>query len=254
MHAEWESSLPRACLPGLGPPLAGPGSTCEWGSCDSEAEFPEGWPQACIKLPRPELVKGLFPRGEDGRAGGGEERMILRQGRSCTFVGGHEVLSLVFAVVEATGEDQVIIVTLEEESVRSATGQEGAPFGGGTAILLPLGSWGGSHPRVPPIHLLVLFGGVQLAKSDLELPLLGLASGCPLSCPGCGRPCSEAGYGLSLSAAGLTSWPVMSSLRKAMDSSSLPRLVRARRQESRLSNRRSRNSMDFRAFSCTTRA
>lgn len=66
--------------------------------------------------------------------------MILRRRQSCTFVGGHEVLGLVFTVVEAAGEDQVIVVTLEEESVRSATGQEGAPFGGGTGILLPLGS------------------------------------------------------------------------------------------------------------------
>lgn len=159
MHAEWESSLPKAWLPGLDPPLVGPGSTWEWGTCDSEVGFPEGWPEACIKLPRPELVRGPFPR----MAGRGEREgwMILRQRQSCTFVGGHEVLSLVFAVVEATGEDQVIVVTLEEESVRRATGQEGAPFGESTDTLLPLGFWGASHPRVPPTHVLVLRGGVQ---------------------------------------------------------------------------------------------
>lgn len=68
--------------------------------------------------------------------------MILRQRQNCTFVGGHEVLSLVFAVVEATGEYQVIVVTLGEESVRNATGQEGAPFRGGTGILVPSGVLG----------------------------------------------------------------------------------------------------------------
>lgn len=51
--------------------------------------------------------------------------MVPGQRRSCTFVGGHEVLSLVFAVVEAAGEDQVIVVTLEEDRT-GATGQEGA--------------------------------------------------------------------------------------------------------------------------------
>lgn len=61
--------------------------------------------------------------------------MILRQRQRCTFVGGHEVLSLVFAVVEAAGEDQVIIVTLEEDSVRGAIGQEGAPCRGGTVYV-----------------------------------------------------------------------------------------------------------------------
>lgn len=52
----------------------------------------------------------------------------------------------------------------------------------------------------------------------------------------------------------LTCCPVVSSLRKEMDSSSLPRLVRALRQLSRLSNLSSRNSMDFLALSCTWRA
>ena len=88
------------------------------------------------------MVEEPFPRAEDGRAWGW---MILRQRQSCTFVGGHEVLSLVFAVVEAAGEDQVIVVTLEEESVRRATGQEGAPFGGGTGILFASGVSGEDH-------------------------------------------------------------------------------------------------------------
>lgn len=52
-----------------------------------------------------------------GRAGQGRAGDEPGQRQSCTFVGGHEVLSLVFAVVEAAGEDQVIVVTLEEGSV-----------------------------------------------------------------------------------------------------------------------------------------
>lgn len=191
--------------------------------------------------------------------------MILRQRQSCTFVGGHEVLSLVFAVVEAAGEDQVIVVTLEEDSVRGATGQEGAPCGGGTGILC---FWGLGQGYIPEsLHtqsgpawsslavLRVIYGTgnfhswALMVAAHLQLSRL---SDLPLGPPSW-RPCSE-GWLWVLSAGGLTSWPVMSSLRKAMDSSSLPRLVRARRQVSRLSNLRSRNSMDFRAFSCTTRA
>lgn len=181
MHAEWESSLPKARLPGLDPPLVGPGSTWEWGSRDSEVGFPEGWPEACVKLPRPELVRGPFPTmvGQGEREGW----MILRQRQSCTFVGGHEVLSLVFAVVEATGEDQVIIVTLEEESVRRATGQEGAPFREGTDTLLPLGSREHHIPEsLPPMFWSCVVG----TKSDLrdrELALLGLDGGCPPQLP-----------------------------------------------------------------------
>lgn len=99
------------------------------------------------------------------------------------FVGGHEVLSLVFAVVEATGEDQVIIVTLEEESVRRATGQEGAPFREGTDTLLPLGSREHHIPEsLPPMFWSCVVG----TKSDLrdrELALLGLDGGCPPQLP-----------------------------------------------------------------------
>ena len=53
----------------------------------------------------------------------------LGRGQSCTSVGGHEVLSLVFAVVKAAGEDQVVVVTLEEDSVRGAPGQKGCRGG-----------------------------------------------------------------------------------------------------------------------------
>lgn len=85
--------------------------------------------------------------------------MIPRQRPSCTFAGGHEVLGLVFAVVEAAGKDQVIIVTLEEDSVRSTTGQEGAPCrGGGRSVFPEL------HPRVLPMHALALLGWLLTAK------------------------------------------------------------------------------------------
>lgn len=33
-----------------------------------------------------------------------------------TFVGGHEILGLVIAIVEAAGQNQVIVVSLEENS------------------------------------------------------------------------------------------------------------------------------------------
>lgn len=75
--------------------------------------------------------------------------MFPKQRQSCTFVGGHEVLSLVFAVVEAAGEDQVIIVTLEEDSVRSASEQEGAPCRRGTGSLCLWGNISESLPYRP---------------------------------------------------------------------------------------------------------
>lgn len=74
----------------------------------------------------------------------------MRQRQSCTFAGGHEVLRLVFAVVKAAGKDQVIIVTLEEDSVRSATGQEGAPGRKGTDILCLWGAGEGHLPESLP--------------------------------------------------------------------------------------------------------
>lgn len=76
--------------------------------------------------------------------------MILRQRQSCTFVGGHEILRLVFAVVKAAGEDQVIVVTLEEDSVRSATGQEGVLGREGTDIFCLWGAGEGHLPEPLP--------------------------------------------------------------------------------------------------------
>lgn len=90
--------------------------------------------------------------------------MILRQRQSCTFVGGHEVLRLVFAVVKAAGEDQVIVVTLEEDSVRSASGQEGAPGREGTDILCLWGVGQGHLPESLPSRP----SGSNCAKSDLQ--------------------------------------------------------------------------------------
>lgn len=106
--------------------------------------------------------------------------MILRQRQSCTFVGGHEVLSLVFAVVEAAGEDQVIVVTLQEDSVRGAIGQEGAPCGGGTGILCFWGLGQGHIPESLPYTIWPCLAKSGCLKSDLwdrELPLLGLDGG-----------------------------------------------------------------------------
>lgn len=81
--------------------------------------------------------------------------------------------------------------------------------------------------------------GLPQGSSGEEPPALGITTSASHT-PGAGTS--------------LTCWPVVSSLRKEMDSSSLPRLVRALKQLSRLSNRSSRNSMDFLALSCTWRA
>jgi len=69
---------------------------------------------------------------------------------SGTFAGGHVVLSFVFAVVQAAGKDQVIVVALERDSVKSITGQEGAPCRGRVLPRL--------CPRVLFRHALALLG------------------------------------------------------------------------------------------------
>ncbi|KAB1264787.1 hypothetical protein Cadr_000019463 [Camelus dromedarius] len=100
----------------------------------------------------------------------------------CTFVGGHEVLSLVFAVVEAAGEDQVIVVTLEEDRV-STTGQERAPCRAGTGVFCLWGPGEGHIPMSLPCMPWPCLARSNCTKSDLgnkELPLLGLNGGCAL--------------------------------------------------------------------------
>lgn len=72
----------------------------------------------------------LFLGTVDGSEKVGQRDGQLKERPSCTFAGGHVILSFVFAVVQAAGEDQVIVVTLEEDSVKSTTGQEGAPCRG----------------------------------------------------------------------------------------------------------------------------
>lgn len=109
-----------------------------------------------------------------------------RQRQSCTFVGGHEVLSFVFAVVEAAGEDQVVIVALEEDRI-SANGQEGAPCRGGTGMLCLWGPGEGHFPVSLPDMPWPCLARSNCAKSDLgdkELPTLGLDGGRPLGCSG----------------------------------------------------------------------
>lgn len=60
--------------------------------------------------------------------------------------------------MEAAGKDQVIVVTLEEDSVRSTIGQEGAPCRGG------IGVFPGLHPRVLPLYALALLGWLLIAE------------------------------------------------------------------------------------------
>lgn len=103
-----------------------------------------------------------------------------------TSLTGHEVFSLVFAVVETAGQNHIIVVSLRKK-IRNLT-------------------------------------RVRLHDIDI-LPSIGV----------------------------LTCCPEVSSLRKAMDSSWFPLLVRARRHGSLASNPFSRKLTARRAFACTAR-
>lgn len=101
----------------------------------------------------------------------------------------------------------------------------------------------GELPSSPGMHSAHMHGRAAqlqhpITTADTGLPMLQASSE---QCPPWAVP-------------PFTCWPVVSSLRKEMDSSSLPRLVRALMQLSRFSKRSSRNSMDLLAFSCSRRA
>lgn len=72
------------------------------------------------------------------------------EGQSCTFAGRHEVLSLVLAVVEAAGQDEIIVVTLEEDMCEKHHWAEGGAMRRRRRDPLPLGPWAGPPPRSLP--------------------------------------------------------------------------------------------------------
>lgn len=126
---------------------------------------------------------------------------------SRTFAGGHEVLGLVFAVVEAAGEDQVVVVTLEEGSVRGATGQEGALCGGSRALgtlealkgHVPQPSQACSGPAGLWPAVLTVIWGTRSSTNSLSWASMGAA---PSAARADGSPWLRAGCGLSLPVSG----------------------------------------------------